>query len=96
MTPDQAVTDVTQAKAMGCDAFALNIISLDWWSTASVQYLFDAAAAAGFKLFFSFDMLHFSSPSQFFPLLLLWYTHAAYYLHNGLPFVSKYLPLQLL
>lgn len=89
MEPEQALTDVTEAKAMGCDAFALNILSLESWSTNAVQYLFDAASQIGLKMFFSFDMTRFSLPSQFFPLLLLWHANANYYQHNGLPFVSK-------
>lgn len=88
MEPSQALTDITQAKAMGLDAFALNIISLEYWSTQAVQFLFDAAAQIGFQLFFSFDMTHFTLPAQFFPLLLLWTTSAQYYHFNGLPFVS--------
>lgn len=88
MTPAEAVTDVTQAKAMGFDAFALNIISTEQWSTASIGFLFQAAAAIGFHLFFSFDMLHFTSPSQFFPLLQQYASSPAYYKYNNLPFVS--------
>jgi glucan endo-1,3-alpha-glucosidase len=75
---------------MGCDAFALNVISVESWSTTAVQYLFDAAQQLDFKLFFSFDMINFTNPSQFIPLLLLWYTHATYYYYNNLPFVSTF------
>lgn len=90
MTQAEAVTDVTQAKAMGFDAFALNVISTDTWSTAAIGYLFQAAAAIGFHLFFSFDMLHFTSPSQFFPLLQQYASSSAYYKYNSLPFVSTF------
>lgn len=44
---DQATKDVTQAKAMGFDAFALNVISTDQWSMATIALLFQAAAAIG-------------------------------------------------
>lgn len=89
MQPEQAQTDVTQAKAMDCDAFALNILSLEAWPKQAVQFLFEDAFQIGFKLFFAFDMTHFTLPSQFFPLLLTWHMHASYYTQNSLPFVSK-------
>jgi hypothetical protein len=89
MEASQAVTDVTQAQAMGFDAFALNVISTESWCTDSISYLFQAAAAIGFMLFFSFDMINFSEPSQFIPLLQQYVGNSAYYKYNGLPFVSK-------
>ncbi|KAI9739848.1 MAG: hypothetical protein M1818_004904 [Claussenomyces sp. TS43310] len=89
---DQAKTDVQDAKAMGIDAFALNVATLDPWSNAAVQLLFDAADENDFKLFFSFDMDHFSAPGQFLPLLLQWHAHDSYYVHDatGKPFVSTF------
>ena len=87
---EQAVTDVTQAKAMGFDAFALNVISTDWWSTGAIAFLFQAAAIIGFHLFFSFDMINFSEPSQFLPLLEQYLSNPSYYKYNSLPFVSMY------
>ena len=88
MQGSQAVTDVTQAQAMGFDAFALNVISTDAWSMASISYLFQAAAAIGFHLFFSFDMTHFTDPSQFIPLLQMYANNPSYYKYENLPFVS--------
>lgn len=91
MNATQAVIDVTQAKALGFDAFALNIISTEQWSLASIALLFQAAATIGFYLFFSFDMLHFDSPQQFFPLVQQYTSSTAYYKYNTLPFVSMYI-----
>jgi hypothetical protein len=88
MQEHQAVLDVTQAKAMDFDAFALNVISTDAWSMNALSYIFQAAAAIGFHLFFSFDMTHFTDPSQFIPLLKMYIGSPAYYHYNGLPFVS--------
>ena len=90
MAQDQAVTDVTEAKAMGFDAFALNIISMDSWSTEAVKFLFQAALAIGFHLFFSFDMTHFQKASDMFPLIQQYASNGAYYNYGVLPFVSKY------
>ncbi|KAG9245098.1 hypothetical protein BJ878DRAFT_503102 [Calycina marina] len=45
MTEAQAVAHITQAKALGFDAFAINIISTDLWSTEAVRFLFQAALA---------------------------------------------------
>lgn len=90
LNADQALSDVLEGKAMGLDAFALNIITLDWWCQDAVKLLFEAAVKVGFGLFFVFDMTHFTLPSQFFPLLLMWITSAQYYHYNGLPFVSTY------
>lgn len=90
MEASQARLDVEQAKAMGLDAFALNIISTDWWSTDTIRWLFDAAQELNFKLFFSLDMNHFSHPSQFIPLLKQYCINDAYFLYHDLPFVSAY------
>lgn len=87
---DQATTDVTQAKAMGFDAFALNVISSEQWSTAAIALLFQAAAKIGYLLFFSFDMTNFSSPDQLLPILFQYIGNPAYYKYQNLPFVSMY------
>lgn len=88
MEVSQARQDVKEAKDMGLDAFALNIISTEWWSTDTIRWLFEAAQQVEFKLFFSFDMNHFSHPSQFIPLLKQYCDHNAYFMYNDLPFVS--------
>ncbi|CAF3482461.1 unnamed protein product [Adineta steineri] len=91
MQPWQAVIDVQEAQSVGIDAFALNVASTDTWSTNAIQYLFDAAAQYNnFKLFFSFDMIHFTHPSQFLGLIEQWHNHQSYYSHNGHPFVSTF------
>lgn len=91
MTAAEAVQDVQQTQAMGLDAFALNVQTTDSWCTTSVGYLFSAAQAAGFKLFFSADMSSFSDPSTFIITYLKpYYSNSAYYQYKGLPFVSTF------
>lgn len=65
-------------------------MSTDSWSTNAINYLFTAAQQEGFKLFFSFDMTHFSAPSGFLPLLEQYVSNSAYYQYNSLPFVSTF------
>lgn len=93
----QAALDVTQAHAMGFNAFALNLMSNDTtssWQNPSLEWLFAAALAVGFKLFFSFDMTHFTDPSQFDYFLDTYMNSTAYYLWNDdgveKPFVSTF------
>lgn len=91
MTAAEAVTDIQDAKALGIDAFALNLQSTTLpYATTAVQYLFDAAFNTGFKLFFSFDMTAFSSPSEIIPMLQQYGTNTTYFSANndGRPFVS--------
>ena len=89
MTPRQAVLDVMQAQWMGIDAFVLNVNSLEEWATNTIAWLFEASERFDFRLFFSFDMLHFKHPSEFFPLLRQYIDHAAYYVFEGRPVVSE-------
>ena len=90
VSPDQAATDIQEAKAAGLDAFALNVMSTEWWSTNAIQYLFDAAFTSNFKLFFSFDMTHFNDPSQFTNLLKEYADNHTYYTHNDAAMVSTF------
>jgi len=91
MTAAEAIKDVQDAKALGVDAFALNIQSVtESWSIDAVDMLFSAANANDFKLFFSFDMNYFSSPSQFLSYLVGYFDNKAYYMHDNLPFVSTF------
>ncbi|KAL1870930.1 hypothetical protein Plec18167_007236 [Paecilomyces lecythidis] len=91
MTSSEAVTDVKDASNAGIDGFALNVMSTDSWSNSAIADLFDAAnASSGFKLFFSFDMTHFTNPSQFIPLIQEYHTNSAYFLQNDKPLVSTF------
>ncbi|OAK98393.1 hypothetical protein IQ06DRAFT_253765 [Phaeosphaeriaceae sp. SRC1lsM3a] len=48
--------DITDAKKLGLDGFALNYDQFEWWSNDTVNYMFNYAdKVGGFKLFFSFD-----------------------------------------
>lgn len=91
MEPHQARIDVEEARSMGIDAFALNVFSMESWSTNTIEWLFGAAAElGGFTLFFSFDMNHFTHPSQFFPLLERYIGHGSYTKWAGKEIVSKF------
>ncbi|KAI9745455.1 MAG: hypothetical protein M1818_000989 [Claussenomyces sp. TS43310] len=93
MTASQAMTDITEAQAMDLDALALNVVSTPseyTWQSDALSYLFAAANAAGFKLFFSFDMTSFGSPIDLIPLLQQYYSNEAYFTYNDLPFVSTF------
>ena len=96
MEPHQAGVDVTQAQSMGIDAFALNIISLEPWATNTIEWLFEAARPTNFRLFFSFDMLHFKHPRDFFPLLRKYIGHESYYNFEGKGVVSEYISLNII
>ncbi|KAF7871660.1 hypothetical protein EAF04_003767 [Stromatinia cepivora] len=86
--------DIIDAIALGVDAFALNLaVTLDSsnsWAVSTVASLFKYAQAHNFKLFFSFDMTGFTSPSQFIPILNTYVTNSAYYKYSGQPFVSTF------
>jgi len=76
---------------MGVDAFALNVEdATDSWATAAISQMFNTASGTSLKLFFSFDMTHFSDPSQFLSLIEQYHDNAAYYTYNGLPVVSTF------
>ncbi|KAK0724333.1 glycoside hydrolase [Lasiosphaeris hirsuta] len=95
----RAVADISQAQALGLDAFALNVQhpGADW-TLSSLEYLFSAAASSasgpgandGFKLFFSLDMAASPDPATFGPLLHQYASHPAYYTHLGRPFLSTF------
>jgi glucan endo-1,3-alpha-glucosidase len=83
--------DIKDAMALGADAFALNLnTDTASWATTAVTSLFNWAQTLGFKLFFSFDMTGFSSPTQFTSYLQSYVTSSAYYQYNGLPLVSTF------
>ncbi|RAL67855.1 hypothetical protein DID88_008581 [Monilinia fructigena] len=91
---DHCEQDIIDAIALGVDAFALNIaVTLDSshsWAVNTVASLFKHAKTHNFKLFFSFDMTGYTSPSQFIPILNTYITNSAYYTYSGQPFVSTF------
>lgn len=98
VTEDHASTDVSQAKSLGLDAFALNLGSLDGFATdpdpskGALAALFNAADAQSFGLFFSFDMyaLGDTDPSQFLALVSQYQSRTSYFHVDGRPFVSTF------
>ncbi len=91
MTADEAATDVREAKALGIDAFALNVQNtVDSWATNSISYIFAAAESQDFKLFFSFDMDAHNQVSYYLDIFKQYHSSSAYYQHNNLPFLSTF------
>ena len=89
--PLEAFKDVADAKTLGLDAFALNVQHPSaLFTNLSLGFLFHAANKHDFKLFFSFDMTTIDAPSDFIPLFNHYKGNAAYYHHDGRPFVSAY------
>lgn len=63
-TQSKWAKEITDAKASGIDAFALNI-GKDSYTNTQLGYAYAAAAAAGnFKMFISFDFAYYSLPSD--------------------------------
>lgn len=88
---EQAHTDVREAKSVGFDAFVLNVQNVtDDWSLTALSWIFTAAEAHDFKLFFSFDMDVLADPVDFLPLFVQYQAHPAYYRYQGYPFVSTF------
>ncbi|KAF2640091.1 hypothetical protein P280DRAFT_490471 [Massarina eburnea CBS 473.64] len=86
--------DIVDAKALGIDAFALNINKLESWATNTVDHLFKNADYLGFGLFFSFDMAegagYFTSPDQFQSYLKPFLARKSYFKYNGKALVSTF------
>ncbi|KAK3371127.1 glycosyl hydrolase family 71-domain-containing protein [Lasiosphaeria ovina] len=85
--------NINLAHQAHIDAFALNI-AYGWADNEKqVQHAFDAAANAGFKLFFSFDYAGGDKPWPLKEVRTLTRTYghpAAHYQHSGLPLVSTF------
>ncbi|KAL3455761.1 glycosyl hydrolase family 71-domain-containing protein [Aspergillus heterothallicus] len=93
MKQEQAPIDVQDAIAAGFDGFALNthtLESTDTWNLNAIQWLFDAAAGTGFKLFISFDMSWGLSTARLPAFLSRFSSQEAYYKVDGRPFVSTF------
>ncbi|KND86300.1 Mutanase [Tolypocladium ophioglossoides CBS 100239] len=70
VNPDNAQKDIDQAKALGFDAFALNIGQPSApWAVGTVKALFDYADSTGFKLFFSLDFYQTADLNAYTDLL---------------------------
>ncbi|CAI6335400.1 unnamed protein product [Periconia digitata] len=92
---DHTEQDISDAKALGIDAFALNINNIkDSWSVNTVDRLFKHADAKGFGLFFSFDMAkdagYFTAPDQFQDYLKNFLKRKSYYKYGGKNLVSTF------
>ncbi|KAH3055485.1 Endochitinase B1, partial [Aspergillus fumigatus] len=74
------------------DAFALNIAARDAINARSIPLAFEAAQAAGFKIFFSFDYVARGPWNQddVTELLLRYKVNEAYYRNNGRPLASTF------
>jgi len=82
-------TDMTAAKAVGIDGFALNVGS-DSWTWARVDTAYAAAAAVGFKVFISFDMNYYSSASVIVSKIATYAHNSSQFTYNNKVFVSTF------
>ncbi|KXJ95170.1 glycoside hydrolase [Microdochium bolleyi] len=94
LNAENAVTDVNKARAMGIDAFVLNI---GWptgapWSDQCIERLFAAAAGTNFKFIFSLDVFQRSDPNQFRAIVDQYISHDNYFRAgpNNLPMLSTF------
>ena len=87
---NHAAQDVSNAQAMGLDAFALNVASpTASWATDAISQLFTQAESSGFKLFFSMDTSGGWQFSDWTSLLQQFTASSAYYKGpSGDPFIS--------
>ena len=93
ITAEHADTDVTQAQALGFDAFAVNIQTPSApWAVQAVQQLFQTAESKSFKLFFSLDFDADSNWQNFSDMLKQYLGSSAYYKtgSDNLPLVSTF------
>ncbi|KAF2680044.1 glycoside hydrolase family 71 protein [Lentithecium fluviatile CBS 122367] len=87
---EHVAKDISDAKALGLDAFAMNIDHLEEWATGTVDRLFTHADSLDFSLFFSFDHNYFTDPSVYTSYIKPYLTKPSYYKHNGKPFLSTF------
>lgn len=84
---------MVEAATAGIDAFALNIAAGSNITDAQLPNAFDAAASAGFKLFFSFDYAGNGAwdKADVVALLNKYAHHSAYFQHSdSTPLVSTF------
>ncbi|KAJ6151466.1 Alpha-1-3-glucanase/mutanase [Penicillium chermesinum] len=83
--------DMINAKALGIDAFALNIGTDDFTNT-QLGYAYESAASAGMSLFISFDFNWFATDqgSTVGSIVANYAGHAAQLKVDGKPFVSSF------
>lgn len=93
ITQAHATQDVTDAQAMGCDAFALDLLQPGAdWSNKALTSLFAAAQQHNFKLFFSLDFASSPDSASFDGALKQYLGHPAYYTAeaDSLPYLSTF------
>lgn len=83
--------DMTRAKALGIDAFALNIGTDDFTDT-QLGYAYESAASAGMNVFISFDFNWFGTDqgSEIGSLVAKYASQSAQLKVDGKPFVSSF------
>ncbi|MQL80459.1 hypothetical protein Taro_012892 [Colocasia esculenta] len=93
-TQSQWAQEISDAKASGIDAFALNI-GKDSYTQTQLGYAYAAAEADGnFKMFISFDFAYYSLPSDTNLIVQIINSHAsssAQYKVDGRPLVTTFI-----
>ncbi|KAF8144305.1 glycoside hydrolase family 71 protein, partial [Mycena galopus ATCC 62051] len=84
--------DMNLAKAMGIDAFALDI-GKDTYNDQQLGYAYAAAASVGFKVFISFDFSYWTSSdvSTMATYMQTYATEPAQFKYNNAAFVSSFI-----
>eukprot|EP00026_Physarum_polycephalum_P009599 Phypoly_transcript_09727.p1 GENE.Phypoly_transcript_09727~~Phypoly_transcript_09727.p1 ORF type:complete len:442 (+),score=62.71 Phypoly_transcript_09727:154-1326(+) len=80
---------MTAAKAIGIDAFALNV-GTDDWTMDRVNLAYAAAEQVGFKVFLSFDMTLQNSAQTIISMIQGTAKLGGQYIYNGQVFVSTF------
>ncbi len=91
MTPSHAQIDVDQAKALGIDAFAVNIGETSAsWALNALEGLFAAAQKSNFKLFISMDFYQQHDINAFTKLAQKYVGNSAYLRIDNRPVISTF------
>ncbi|KAJ3840950.1 glycoside hydrolase family 71 protein [Lentinula raphanica] len=88
-TPAEWAADIAAAQAIGIDGFALNT-AVDTYEVSKYPDAFNAAEAANFQMFISFDMTYDWAESDMVSLVATYAISPSYYKWNGNPLVSTF------
>ncbi|OAR01560.1 hypothetical protein LLEC1_04683 [Akanthomyces lecanii] len=91
VSPSHAQIDVDQAKALGIDAFTVNIgETSQGWALNALEGLFAAAQKSNFKLFISMDFHQQPDINAFTKLAQKYVGHSAYLRIDNRPVISTF------
>ncbi|CAI7663094.1 unnamed protein product [Penicillium manginii] len=84
--------DMTTAKSIGIDAFALNCASVDSYTPAQLALAYEAAERVGFKVFISFDFAYWTNgdTGKITDYMRKYASHPAQMIYDGGAVVSTF------